>query len=1296
MSFKTDFFPTLMFPHYLDISTKYTGKGTLLIEASSLPHNSSKILLSHLRMSFTILVSNTFVEERVCLAFATMGSDFFNQCLANDIPVASFTGLEIRLPNIWAFVYLPHLVAGDVPLHLISAEEEIQNVPNNAEEDISNLLASKLDIKGGCGSILDSYQKIGDKHTPSQISEIDLIIKMKEGKQRKRNPQSYMLHIKTAADSLTDVWADKPKKTEHKNLSKKQAEIIHQNQTRLDEEKRKKEQAHLKELFIRYKNGDLHAKKKIVDTQSGSLCVQIKVLLLRIEFYSSEWKLEMRKIEVDKGAMLPVYLSCLELIKLKFESKGYKFGEEIEYCTVEADGELSFAFSNLINLNFISTVKEIMEKYNIEYENPLLEQTSGAPNDFDLYFQLKYAGDRLTRTLGSRPDGRVSFIPDAWQIELLDTVDASKSAVVCAPTSCGKTFICYYAIEKVLLNSETDVVVFCVPTKALVNQVMADVYARFVKNHCRKKKVLQGILMRDYQIDAFNCQVLITTPYMLETLLSTLQKMPKDTTKLKKPKPVVVKKAKGRKDREEVIDDELMIDAIVRCNFTLESIKYIIIDEVHMIGSEEMGVSIERVVHMAPCPLLLLSATLGNLNSFYKWMKMIEEERGRSCELIVHNERYCELKPYTFNRSNTPDGVLENKITPINPLLAFSYSHIRKYGFSSDISFLPEELLDIYYAFFASVRKKKLAKHLQPKGFFKSNIINKEDVKRYEIFLIKKIEEWIKTEIVSEDEIKEMYELLVKSTNDAFLNEVSNCEKNVPECTFLPKLPDSSLFTPEYMHDNITNLILLLKEKDMLPCIIFNSDRNICNSLANRLYNDLEDMERATAVEKDDKRKEKLLKENKRIRDKEKKGETWIEDSLMDEETHSMMIDEKKKSHCLFTRLFRKSDYELKETLQYVKNTESSFIDMIYRGIGVHHNGMHKKYRQSVEKLFRAKHIAAVFSTETLSLGINMPCRTVVFAGESQMSVVSYKQMAGRAGRRGFDTLGNVVFYGMGKKDVMNLISSHVGVIRGMNGFVPGSLLVGNRSANESMIRNSLFSLMYEENDSTSKENNIKCNDPEITELVNEINSYPLNEDPYNLSEFFCSEEKRKKLVEIQRGYLTGLQIIPHSRFTDMFYANKECDPDIFIFIYLLSNNCISSDPSELITTLSHLFEIKYTTGEKILPPLPRITEECINNLLTLTSQYNNTLYPDLPHVRLNTFIAKHNLKYKNSYLLDFMNHGKAELIKKENGIHTGELWQSCSVIQDVMLSIMRLWNVNKEVKNIFNIFIAKFGKIHA
>ena len=87
------------------------------------------------------------------------------------------------------------------------------------------------------------------------------------------------------------------------------------------------------------------------------------------------------------------------------------------------------------------------------------------------------------------------------------------------------------------------------------------------------------------------------------------------------------------------------------------------------------------------------------------------------------------------------------------------------------------------------------------------------------------------------------------------------------------------------------------------------------------------------------------------------------------------------------------------------------------RGIAAHHAGMLPAFRHIVEKLFNQGLVKAVFATETLALGINMPARSVLleklvkFNGEAHVDLTpgQYTQMTGRAGRRGIDVEGNAV-----------------------------------------------------------------------------------------------------------------------------------------------------------------------------------------------------------------------------------------------------------------------------------------------
>ncbi len=88
----------------------------------------------------------------------------------------------------------------------------------------------------------------------------------------------------------------------------------------------------------------------------------------------------------------------------------------------------------------------------------------------------------------------------------------------------------------------------------------------------------------------------------------------------------------------------------------------------------------------------------------------------------------------------------------------------------------------------------------------------------------------------------------------------------------------------------------------------------------------------------------------------------------------------------------------------------------VTHGIGLHHAGLLPKYRLLVEKLAQAGLLKLICGTDTLGVGVNVPIRTVLFSQLCKfdgsdtrvLRVREFQQIAGRAGRRGFDTMGTV------------------------------------------------------------------------------------------------------------------------------------------------------------------------------------------------------------------------------------------------------------------------------------------------
>ncbi len=102
---------------------------------------------------------------------------------------------------------------------------------------------------------------------------------------------------------------------------------------------------------------------------------------------------------------------------------------------------------------------------------------------------------------------------------------------------------------------------------------------------------------------------------------------------------------------------------------------------------------------------------------------------------------------------------------------------------------------------------------------------------------------------------------------------------------------------------------------------------------------------------------------------------------------------------------------------RFAKGFGRTLSRMVHAGIGVHHAGMLPRYRRLVERLAQAGLLVAISGTDTLGVGINVPIRTVVLTALAKydgrrsrlLTAREFHQIAGRAGRAGYDTAGDVV-----------------------------------------------------------------------------------------------------------------------------------------------------------------------------------------------------------------------------------------------------------------------------------------------
>ncbi|XP_022789735.1 probable ATP-dependent RNA helicase DDX60 [Stylophora pistillata] len=630
-------------------------------------------------------------------------------------------------------------------------------------------------------------------------------------------------------------------------------------------------------------------------------------------------------------------------------------------------------------------------------------------------FQLEHMGHLLKRAERTDPDPRVDhFIPDTWQRELLDAVDKNESAIVVAPTSSGKTYASYYCMEKVLRQDNDGVVVYVSPTKALVNQVVATVYARFHRKQLPEGRAVYGVFTRDYRFNTLNSQILVTVPQCLEILFLSPRRQ--DWTK---------------------------------------NVRYVIFDEVHCLG-QEIGAEVwEHLLLLIRCPFLALSATIGNPDDLMQWLQASQDFREQQdklenvklrtsykIRLVTCPERYSDLEKSIYlpspsnggfsSKSQEYEGTYELKGTEefvrLHPCAQLGFKQLRENSLPGDMVLTPQETLRLYDVMVQHWPEKESLQKLFPEKYFlETEFIQKDHVRQYESEVKAEFKSW-----ADEGQVEKV-KSVIRSLNDEYIQKGLSTEEEWNKL----KKPSSGT---DFIRYNFTKLVDQLRAQNKLPALVFSFDRQLCEVLAEDLTVQLEQreidlkarlgMRNAKFLERKQVKAEKIAKRNrdKAEKRKGKSGHTEEQDEMEGEDQGGEDLDKPLPECTLaFTHGIGNEDFNKIMSRIWNERSRDPFKRGLKRGISYHHAGLNNKMRSVVEMLFRERYLQVVTATGTLALGIHMPCKTVVFAGDSPfLTSLQYRQMSGRAGRRGFDPVGNVVFFGIPYRKVQRLITANI------------------------------------------------------------------------------------------------------------------------------------------------------------------------------------------------------------------------------------------------------------------------------
>lgn len=622
-----------------------------------------------------------------------------------------------------------------------------------------------------------------------------------------------------------------------------------------------------------------------------------------------------------------------------------------------------------------------------------------------LDFQLLHCGDVMERQLDSKADKRVpTFKPDGWQRKVLDSVDAKESTLVVAPTSAGKTFVAFYCIEKALRESSDAVVVYVAPTKALVNQIAAELEARYTKNFGTSERTIWAISSGDFDIhNPLKCQVLVAAPQVLHKMC-------------------------------------LQPDV---AGSWLPRIRTVIMDEIHSLTDIELGGVWQQLLALVPSPIIALSATVGNVDEFGKWLGQVRSRHGQKLTVVQHSTRYSDLKKRVY----VPEGVAvpfagitkasaagHNLFRPLHPFTA-----LRPVGASmpTDLELTPAEQLELVRRMSEAQDPEAgyaLSEDLLPENFFADVVgpLKRAHTLKFQEALRHAVKGWMAQD-GSRDE------------GSPFLRLIDALEQGLPVA--LKKadedwLPGTTAHL-DFQRENLLHLLGGMHRENLLPALAFNFSRDDVETLGQHLVEGL------TAKEND------FKANNKSWKAKVAEWEQWVNDEparKKAEEKKMKAIKNREEAQAMkkdtrsadagwqasfdpeapladYTFANEKCGLALEDIVVDVERLSCAqwMKDGLVRGVAIHHTGLPNYYRQIVERWFRKGWLRVVICTGSLALGINMPARTSVFIGDHvELNAIQYRQAAGRAGRRGMDLSGNVLFYGISLPKIQRLLTSRL------------------------------------------------------------------------------------------------------------------------------------------------------------------------------------------------------------------------------------------------------------------------------
>jgi hypothetical protein len=456
-----------------------------------------------------------------------------------------------------------------------------------------------------------------------------------------------------------------------------------------------------------------------------------------------------------------------------------------------------------------------------------------------------------------------------------------------------------------------------------------------------------------------------------------------------------------------IVGTPLAIEAAltkVGCDFA-----YIVFDEIHNLDLDQ-GDAIERICKMTHnTPFLALSATIGNLDELTSWWQSFSKREVRQ---VKYTGRFFNLQKCVYDPK-------ENKINAVNPLsMVTEEDFIDKSILNKNLQMTPTDIYNLMEQM--------------------SKFLDLGDLKTDEYFDV--------TQRLTLDNCNDYFRKLLEFMVDVYHSNATGAS-NIRKLLLDFKYSDLD-------NDpvNVMNLMLNIRDSQLLPIICFQMNNISCFKIAMELLSKLEEAEdiKYPQRRKDMEKKMKLWKKWNERNDKKTAAmsEKQFTKHVANGEEDSEYVEKPElhaphpdfiitKSQCFTEANMLEYKRLLKWDFKGPGDDLHPIVKALYRGIGIYIEGMPHSYLRLVQQLAQQKKLGVVFSDSQLAFGVSMPFKTSclfkdIHAPDTLTPLLNH-QAAGRAGRRGLDTEGYVIYAGYSWEKMVDLCISPIPRIVGSN-----------------------------------------------------------------------------------------------------------------------------------------------------------------------------------------------------------------------------------------------------------------------